>query len=359
MIVRYEVSALLVAALCALGARTAHPCAAAPPEGFQVSIDAEEAIVVWDAETQTETFIRRASFSTDAPDFGFLVPTPSQPELAELPTPVFDTFRNALVAPVEYVSRTKYDIVLCTPLWMMRGGAMDGATAGAPSVEVLEQRQVAGYEVSVLHASDAGALLEWLQSHGYAVDGSLRSWLAVYIDQGWVISAFRVAKEQGDDVGVETGTVAMTFTTDSPFFPYREPQRPAPEGGHPHRMLRVFVLSDGPVDGAIGDDSVPWPGRVRFSDRAESRANALADHLPHDTLARATHLTIFEDESSPRPGHDELFFTASERAQPIRPEPYVMHTTERREIPLDIVVVVVGIGLWLMRRRRRAASAPA
>jgi hypothetical protein len=60
----------------------ARACAAAPPPGHTVTIEGVEAIILWDAPTGIEQFIRRASFETEAPGFGFIVPTPSVPELA-------------------------------------------------------------------------------------------------------------------------------------------------------------------------------------------------------------------------------------------------------------------------------------
>ena len=61
----------------------AHACCAAGPSGQPVVNADQSVILVWDSATKTEHFIRRASFRSEADDFGFLVPTPSQPELAE------------------------------------------------------------------------------------------------------------------------------------------------------------------------------------------------------------------------------------------------------------------------------------
>ena len=63
-----------------------HPvgaCAVVWPKNKPVSIASESAIIVWDASSKTEHFIRRASFSTTAEYFGFLVPTPGKPTLSE------------------------------------------------------------------------------------------------------------------------------------------------------------------------------------------------------------------------------------------------------------------------------------
>src|SRR5437016_3719837 len=76
-------AALLAAACLSFRAPAVRACAPAPPPGVRVEIADESAIIVWDAAAKTQHFIRRASFATAAHDFGFLVPTPAQPTLAE------------------------------------------------------------------------------------------------------------------------------------------------------------------------------------------------------------------------------------------------------------------------------------
>src|SRR5271166_4655337 len=58
-------------------------CCVAPPSGKPVVNADQTVIIIWDAATKTQHFIRKASFKSEADDFGFLVPTPSQPELDE------------------------------------------------------------------------------------------------------------------------------------------------------------------------------------------------------------------------------------------------------------------------------------
>src|SRR5262249_60607618 len=58
-------------------------CAPAPPLGKPVVNADQTVIILWDAANRTEHFIRKASFQSEADDFGFIVPSPSQPELEE------------------------------------------------------------------------------------------------------------------------------------------------------------------------------------------------------------------------------------------------------------------------------------
>src|SRR5947199_4447888 len=61
----------------------ASACCPAPPSGKPVVNADQTVIILWDAASKTQHFIRQASFKSDADDFGFLVPTPTQPELDE------------------------------------------------------------------------------------------------------------------------------------------------------------------------------------------------------------------------------------------------------------------------------------
>src|SRR5262245_21942560 len=64
-------------------------CATAPAMNRTVEVAEETALIICDAKAGIEHFIRRATFRSDAPDFGFLVPTPSVPELVQEPDSIF------------------------------------------------------------------------------------------------------------------------------------------------------------------------------------------------------------------------------------------------------------------------------
>src|SRR5438067_1849459 len=86
-------------------------CCPAPPEGKPVVNSDQSVIIVWDAATKTEHFIRQASFKSDAEDFGFLVPSPSQPELNESGNYAFH-YLSELTKP-EVETRTRWTHISC------------------------------------------------------------------------------------------------------------------------------------------------------------------------------------------------------------------------------------------------------
>src|SRR5262249_19704151 len=78
----------------------AHGCATAYREGATVRVAEESAIIYWDSGSNVEHFIRRATFTSGTPDFGFLVPTPTQPTLSESSDAVFASLEKAIAPEV-------------------------------------------------------------------------------------------------------------------------------------------------------------------------------------------------------------------------------------------------------------------
>jgi len=328
--------------------------------GQVVSIVEESAVIVWDPATHTEHFIRRAAFNTTALDFGFLVPTPSKPSLASASDWVFANIQG-LLKPKTVVSETHG--VDLTPLFVhilsmfnMRARDGNALTATAPPVRVLDVQRVAGYDAVVLEADNPAALGSWLEKHGYASGPDLNAWLEPYVAAHWKITAFKIARASGRDQ-VGTSAVRMSFTTDRPFFPYREPasQRAQSPDASQRRSLQVLFLGDARVDGRIGSgNDNAWPARTIWSDQlGQDDAASLARDLSlaDGQIPSSPWLTVFEDDSSPRPGFDDLYFTRSEAQYPTLIE-QVVTVDKRIPVPIDVVLILacVLVGLMLLVR---------
>lgn len=269
--------------------------------GEEIHIAEESAIIIWDAAAKTQHFIRRASFETRAKDFGFLVPTPTIPKLADADDEAFDQLARITAPPV-----FRHDPTVKSEL------PRPAPTAAAPAVVVVATAKLAGFEAAVLDASDASLLGLWLKQNGYASSPELVEWSKPYIAQKWMITAFKMDQDNPDIGRLSTSAVRMSFTAERPYFPYREPER-TPATSAPARLLRIYFLGDARFAGTIGDGS-PWPGKTVWANRLDpldrDRVMKLLD-LPPTTAPEAMHLTEFEDRASPRPGRDDLFFAAS------------------------------------------------
>lgn len=284
-------------------------CAAAPPHGEYVGVNAEEAIILYDAVTKTEHFIRRADFRTRAKDFGFLVPTPTKPDLGETTAEIFSALASA-TAPRHVPSGRVHRIV------RKRNEPTAAAGDAAPrGPEILDEKKgLAGYDLVVLRAEDLDGLKKWLEDREYDARPALMDWLKWYVDNRWIITAFKVSKKPDAEFDRWAKAVRMSFSTDAPFYPYREPADMRTAAGPMARTLRVFYLGDARMDGTLGEGNA-WPGKTVWANRCDdytlkSVVNGLG--LPPKDVAaieaKSWHLTEFEDRSSPRPGTHEVFF---------------------------------------------------
>lgn len=359
----------------------ARSCAPAFARGKSVSIASESALIVWDEKTRTEHFIRRGTFDTAAADFGFLVPTPTEPDLGEASDAIFETLARWTAPRVEVRRVT-----------VPRGGhatkmAFPGGMAPAPTVEVLGQQRVAGLDAVKLRVNSpdgAKALTEWLKKHGYSTRPALEEWLKRYVADGWVITAFKIAQPDSTRSRVSTQALRMSFKVpegQQPYYPYREPEdmrtgaRPTP------RLLRLYVLSNERVAGMLGNG--PWVSQTMWAKPlpgAKVKEELLAPlKLELDRGEEwSPWLTQFDDGTSPRYGVEEVTFDRSadqtEVEQVIYRDVYVTggpasySSGQEASPPLVIVpsillgVLLVGlgaVGVYFYLSNRSAAGAAA
>ena len=94
-----------------------------------------------------EQLIISPNYSGDASDFAWVVPVPSRPKVEILPgAPFHELARLVEPAPPSFAGR---------PAPAAKSAARSGVT-------VIERKTVGDYDVSVLSATDGGALMRWL-----------------------------------------------------------------------------------------------------------------------------------------------------------------------------------------------------
>jgi hypothetical protein len=346
-------------------------CAPVPRSGEAIDVADETALIVWDDPKDEEHFIRQATFVGTARDFGFLVPTPTRPRVETAAPGVFHELARLTEPKTEHHTTTGINLG-CSG---SRLAQADKSAAGSEkeAVVVLEQKQVGNLDAAVLAfradktqklEDTADELLAWLTSHGYAVRPDLAEWLAPYIDRSWIITAFKIAGQSGAEspapgasIAVKASAVRLTFKTDRPFFPYREPaaQRDAQSRNIP-RTLRVYMAAKERMAGTIGE-STPWPAQAVWANAIrESDRTTLLDtlKLPHETGIGKWWITEFEDHSTPRLGTDEVYFEHSMDRGPILRTPIILTTykTPWWVGPLAIIFLIAlgGAGFMVIRR---------
>lgn len=321
-----------------------------------VEVRDEAAIIVWDAAHKEEHFIRRAEFGSAHKNFGFLVPTPTEPKLSEVDSAVFDPLYE--VTKPKTVTKTRW-------IWhfdsiFLAGGrikntfntAAGSINTSADGVSVLNEVRLADYDAAVLKSNDSFALRRWLEDHGYAANASFDAWLKPYAERGWVVTAFKVTKDSYDDTA-SLAPVRMSFKTETPFYPYSEPKGAKSAG---NRSLRVFFFGQDRMQGAMaGNRASSWPGNVLWSDAVPGEtldATAKSLGLQPIDLECTPRMTVFRDGSSPRPGYADVNFATAADQSVVQPPPNIKWRERIIFIPAEGVVVLIFGTIWFRARRR-------
>ena len=280
---------VIIVCLVLSAAKNAHGCCAVAAEGVPV-VNADQTVIIWwDKANQMQHFIRKASFRGGGKSIGFLVPTPSRPQLEESGNEAFHDL-SAITAPKA----------------AMGGSFPLGCAVASPSnrvggVRVVEEKTVAGFDAVVLAADSGKELIEWLRQRDYAFTQETAAWAQPYLTNGWHISAMKVTKDQDARAKSEVSASALriSFKTDRPIFPYREPdsRSDAARLGISHRLLRIYFVAESRYEGRFSPER-QWSGKTRYSQplQKDQRSNLLRHlNLPDSTGPSQAWLTEFED----------------------------------------------------------------
>ncbi len=294
-------------------------CPAGPKNKAVVNAD-QTVILIWDAATKTQHFIRRASFKSDAADFGFLVPSPTEPQLEESGNEAFDSLRK-LTEP-----EIKREVI-------PHGAKSNEKDAAKDDVKVLQDKLVAGFHAVVLETKSSAALVKWLQEHAYAYSPEVEAWAKPYVEQGWKITALKVAKgkEAKEQKSVTASALRISFKTEQPLFPYREPNTPsyAKALSASDRLLRIYFLAEARYEGKLTKE-VPWTGNVAWSGKVKSQdRKKVLDQLklPETAGPAEWWLTEFEDPWPYKVAPADVTFSRAAGQEEVRRDPIIIYVT--------------------------------
>jgi hypothetical protein len=315
-------------------------CCPAGPEGKPVLNADQTVIIIWDAATKMEHFIRKASFSSEADSFGFLIPSPTKPELDESGNEAFDVLRKLTEPEIKRVP---------VPEGVKKAAPKD-AEKEPNRVKVLEEKVVGNFHAAILEADSADALVDWLKNHGYAYSPEVEEWAEPYIKDGWKITALKVAKDRDGKAlqNVNASAFRMSFKTERPLFPYREPDnRSVADALKPDRLLRIYFIAEARYQGETTFER-PWKGEVAWSGEVSAAdRKTVLDHLklPDTTGPARWWLTEFEDHWAYRLALADITFSRSGRQAKVRRDPITVFVDESRPLTETSgwVLMIVGI----------------
>ena len=298
-------------------------------------------IILWDPATKRQHFIRQASFKSDAKeDIGFIVPSPSQPDLEEA--------GDAAFVQLKYIT---------APIVRSSGGGIGCSKAAAPAsdVEVLERKRVAGFDAVVLKAGSAQGLVDWLAQNDYSYSNAVAAWAQPYVEKGWPFTALKVAPGDQSNPDREASALRISFQTDTPLFPYREPDsaEASQQLGAAGRLLRIYFISDQAYEGRF-DNGAAWSGQKMWSGDITSDRSSLLKLLKLPASESGPDkwwLTEIEDQwpYTKAPG-DVVFSPAASQDELRRSAAVAQHD------PLLYATMLFAIGIFVRRRLKEAGS---
>lgn len=157
------------------------------------------------------------SFNGSAEDFGWIIPTPKEPEVAKSTDMLFERL-DEMTRPEEMDSSR-------VPM----GGIGYGNTRETRNgVDVLQTKKIDYYDISVLKAENKDALYNWLNDNGYSFPQAGNYIIEEYINNDWTFTAVKIDKEQTGNAVLQnrfrTGhatPLRLTFETDKAVFPLK------------------------------------------------------------------------------------------------------------------------------------------
>ncbi|OGD65881.1 hypothetical protein A3F08_00120 [Candidatus Berkelbacteria bacterium RIFCSPHIGHO2_12_FULL_36_9] len=152
-----------------------------PSPGFWIYETGQKATIYHDGKT--ETLVLQTSFSGDAKNFAYIVPTPSKPEVSKVSD---DIFTNLETLTMNYFGQ---------PIPMVAEEPIYKALDAGSAVNVLEEKQVGLFEVKVLSATDASALFNWLKENDFTYPESKKYILDDYIQNKWFFTTAKISAE--------------------------------------------------------------------------------------------------------------------------------------------------------------------
>jgi len=325
-------------------------------DGEEVAASAEYAVLSWDGEVERVVLSMEAL--TQSADAALLIPTPSPAEAALAETTVFGELEE-VIKPEEVVTYEWWP-----GLGLGSGDGAGGASEGAPpgAVSVVDTQQLGDLEVTVLSASDANQLADWLDAHNYVMRDGLADALMPYVSEGWYYIASRLTTGAASLSGA-LQPIDLTFSAQQLIYPMR-----LSSAATSSQFVRTYVFSDHRMQrtdetAAAGVLDVRFAGEVPVAALTSDALVSIAAERPYLTV-----LDQFFEEPSVEIVSDFTFGQAPSD-EPYRERVYETRMREIAGIPagpaltfIAMVVVLTGVlvasGLRRRSRRVRRVSAP-
>jgi hypothetical protein len=181
-------------------------------------------------------------YDGDSADFGWVIAVPGAVSaLADGDIVLFDDVRNYTAPTVEWYS--DYASSGCGCFGASKGGDAlnaDTAEGRANGVTILAEGFTGTYDYTLLAATDASELTDWLDDNGWSAGGA-ESEFAAYVADGWQFAALKVTPDEADtpEDGRSLPPVMIDYQGDLAF-----PARMALSSPLDAQRTTIYVLGD-------------------------------------------------------------------------------------------------------------------
>lgn len=182
----------------------------------------------------TEHLVLSTSFEGNAREFAWVVPVPNKPEIGICGADLFSELHN--------ITKTNFP----------EGGGWFGCywipTPSQPEggVDVVEEQVVGPYATAILSATNATALMDWLDTNGYVFPEGGEEAVNEYIEKQWYFVATRInAVAEGTSEVLSEGAIepiVLSFASNEIIYPLRISSLTAANVTPPEVLL--YVIAD-------------------------------------------------------------------------------------------------------------------
>jgi hypothetical protein len=270
------------------------------------SLSVERVLIIHDRAAKRQHFIRQVAFDAAAESFGFVVPTPTRPQVESVKTFPFDKLHTTL--PFESFVWSNDRI----------GRGFGSGKGSSPGVQVLEQKKVGSFTAFVLAAQDDKALATWLSEQKFVSTPEADRWLAHYVRMGFYYVAMRYdppKQAQREDKLINAETIRISFDSALAYYPYFEPDLAKDGKPATSRVMELWVVSDEalvPVAAVQQNETVRWVQPLKEGRRYDDQRKALTDAVGNDLAALLPKgklvVHTFQDQKTTRKGYGDMLF---------------------------------------------------
>lgn len=184
-----------------------------PPDNYYIYETGQKGAIVYD--NNVETLVLSTSFEGDTGDFSWIIPTPNEPEVSKVSKDIFTNLAELTNTQVSNRSTSSF-------------GAASLDAGSMEEVQIIEEKQIGYYDVTILKSSNEDVLYDWLNENGYQYPEDGKYILNDYIRLGWTFTAVKISDDAISNTDIqnklydgEISPLKLVFTADNLVFPLK------------------------------------------------------------------------------------------------------------------------------------------